>query len=296
MQLFTSIVSHKSLAGAARELGLSAAGATQRLKALEDRLGSPLLIRSTRAMSLTPAGEMFLAGCQRVLPEIDQLLSAISSKEGQVQGHLKIGAPVDLGHNHIRRLSDLFIEQNPGITIDLYLTDQTVDLFGQGLDFAFRYGLLNDSSLLARKLLDNWRTPCAAPSYLKQHGVPEMPTDLQKHNCLILLRDRSPMDRWPFASQEGIQEIKVSGDRAADDGELVRCWAVEGKGIAYKSYLDIADDVNNGRLVTLLDDFNVGGSPLSLLYPAHNRHLDRIKAFAEFAVHYFTRMQSQLNP
>lgn len=290
MKLFVSILSHQSLAGAARELGLSPASATQRLKNLEDYLRAPLLVRSTRSMSLTPAGETFLQSCQRVLPEVDQLVSDLAAQQGDIRGHLRISAPNDLGHHHVRHLVDEFMRRFPGVTTDLVLSDQPIDLIGDGFDFAFRYGILNDSSLIARKLLDNYRTPCASPEYLEKHGEPETPKDLHQHNCLVLLRDRTPMDRWPFSDGDGIQEVKVSGDRASNDGELIRCWAIEGDGIALKSYLDVAEDISTGKLVPLLPDFTIGSSPLSLLYPATNKNLERVKVFVEAAMRYFNAL------
>ncbi|WP_259779616.1 LysR family transcriptional regulator [Aestuariispira ectoiniformans] len=290
MKLFVSILSHQSLAGAARELGLSPASATQRLKNLEDYLRAPLLVRSTRSMSLTPAGETFLQSCQRVLPEVDQLVSDLAAQQGDIRGHLRISAPNDLGHHHIRKLADNFIYRHPCVTVDLVLSDQPVDLTGDGFDFAFRYGMLNDSSMIARKLLDNWRTPCASPAYLEKHGEPATPKDLLHHNCLILLRDRTPMDRWPFADGDGIQEVKVSGDRASNNGEMIRCWAAEGKGIAFKSYLDVAEDIRKGRLMPLLSDFTIGSSPLSLLYNSSGRQLERIRTFVQEAAKYFDTM------
>lgn len=290
MKLFVSILSHQSLAGAARELGLSPASATQRLQALEDYLRTPLLIRSTRSMSLTPAGETFLSSCRRILPEVDQMLSTLAAQQGDVRGHLRISAPNDLGHHHIRRLVDHFISCYPGVTVDLVLDDHPVDIIADGFDFAFRYGILNDSSLIARKLMDNHRVPCASPAYIRDRGKPTTPDQLHNHNCLVLLRDRKPMDRWPFSDGDGIQEVKVSGDRASNDGELIRCWAVNGNGIAFKSYLDVAEDIRKGRLIPLLEDFTVGSSPLSLLFNKSNRQLERFRAFIGEASKYFTTL------
>lgn len=267
LTLFLRIVEKGGLAAAGRELGLSPATVSERLAALEVYYGATLLARTTRAISLTDEGRMLADGARRLLAEAEELESSVRLGAQLIAGPIRISAPQDLGRHRIVPVVDAFLAEHPAVSIDLNLTDGYVDLVAQGLDFAVRHGVLADSSLRSRPLGDNRRVVCAAPSYLAANGTPQHPDDLAHHEC-ILMRFGQTIDReWSFLIKGKPYKVTTRGRRIVNDGELVRKWCREGKGIALKSIRDIDADLQSGSLVELLPDFSSGTTALQIVYP-----------------------------
>jgi DNA-binding transcriptional LysR family regulator len=281
LALFLRIVQHGSMAAAGREMGLSAATVSERLAALEAHYGTRLLIRTTRALSLTEEGRILAEGAPNLLAEAEELQSRLQTGVARMAGPIRLSAPSDLGRNRIAPLLDAFVAQHPKVTIDLHLSDGYIDLAAQGIDIAIRYGDLADSSLMIRPLAHSARIVCAAPSYLARFGTPATPDDLLSHNCLMM-RFRGEVDRvWHFAEGGKTRSLNLSGDRIANDGALVRDWCVMGHGIARKAEWDIAYDIRAGRLVPLLRNFEVPPLRLQALYPKGRAQVRRIKLLLE---------------
>jgi DNA-binding transcriptional LysR family regulator len=267
MQLFLAVAETGGFAAGGRRLGLSPASVTARIAALEERSGVRLFNRTTRTVTLTDEGQTFGEAARNILAEIEELDLRLTADKDSLSGYVRIAAPFDLGRNRIAPVLDRFMAEHPRIKVELLLSDGFIDLVGNRIDLALRYGNLPDSSLMARRLGDNRRVVCASPDYLERHGTPETPEQLAGHNCLIMLIGDKPRSRWEFLVDGKAQNLTVSGNRITNDGELIRRWALEGQGIALKSIWDVHDDLAQGRLVELLKDFAVPDNSLQLVYP-----------------------------
>jgi len=257
-----------SLSAAARELEISPALASASVKRLEEELKLRLFARTTRSLRLTEEGEHYLLHAREALRLLkDGHDALIQGKEG-LGGTLKISMPSDLGRNLLVGWLDRFQARYPKVSFQLSIGDRVSDMYRQPVDIAIRYGMQEDSSLIALPLApDNRRVLVAAPGYVKQHGSPQTVQDLARHNCLRFMLDEVVHDRWRFYPADGGAPltVHVSGNRSADDADLVRRWAVAGLGIAYKSRLDVRDDVRAGRLVVLLPDLPGEPAPLHMI-------------------------------
>ena len=289
MSLFLKVAASHSLSQAGREHGLSPAAVSLRMSAIERHYGVTLLVKTTRSVRLTPEGERLLASCQRVQREIGELEDALHSGGTTLRGALRITAPEDLGRQQIAPLISAFVARNPAVTVDLVLTDAPISIVTEGLDAAFRYGNLPDSGLIARRLADNRRVVCAAPSYLSRAGRPRKPEDLKTHNCLVQVRGKQRDDKWTFVVEGQETTVTVNGDRTVNDGDTLRYWAIDGHGLVLKPAIDVGVDLQEGRLVTVLEAFMPQESGLQILFPDLPHQPPRLRAFIDFSVDWFKR-------
>ncbi|WP_412480069.1 LysR family transcriptional regulator [Azonexus sp. IMCC34839] len=266
LELFVRIADHGSVSAAARALELTPAAASAALKRLERELDTVLFVRSTRTLRLTTEGEIFLDHCRQALALLADGRDALITGRSVIRGLLQISAPSDLGRNVLAGWLDEFLERYPQVQIRLSLSDRVADVYRQPIDIALRYGPPADSSLIALPLAaDNRRILCAAPDYLARYGTPQKPADLARHNCLCYWLGEDIHDRWRL-TRDGHEDVqRVTGNRVADDGEMVSRWARAGRGIAFKSALDVADDLLSGRLIHLLPDWQGDPAPLNLV-------------------------------
>lgn len=282
LKLFLRIVEKGGLAVAGREMGLSPATVTERLAALESHYGARLLTRTTRSISLTHEGQELVAGARRILAETEEIEARIKLGMEKLSGTIHISAPLDLGRARLVPLLDLFMEKHPQVSIDLSLSDGYIDLVGQGLDLALRFGELSDSTMKSRKLGLNRRLVCASPDYLQRHGAPHHPDELSQHNCLVMRFGQTTDHDWSFEIDGKRQNYRVSGNRIANDGALIRHWCLAGHGLALKSEWDIEEDLANGSLISVLDDFSPPMSTLQMVYPAGAVQPRRVRALIDF--------------
>ncbi|MGC9493211.1 LysR family transcriptional regulator [Vibrio genomosp. F10] len=298
MAMFVSIVKHQGLAAAGRELGLSPATVTARLQALEERYGVKLLNRSTRHVSLTDSGSLYYKACLEILEDVGEVENLIQNDVKAVKGTLRIGAPKDIGKQYILCIVNEFSEQYPDVVPYLYLSDQVSNIAESGMDIAIRYGELADSSLISRQLAPSQRVLCASPEYLAKHGEPLTPQDLVHHNCLVMLSSDEELKTWRFREKDKNTSITVTPKRFSDDGEVIRSWALEGAGIALKSILDVQADINNRRLITVLDGYmknfntstSVSSANLNVLYISKKYQPKRIRLFLDFLFKRFNEL------
>jgi len=281
LELFLLIVEKGGLSAAGREMGLSPASVSERLATLENYYGANLLNRTTRAISLTDEGRLLVEGAHRLLNEAGELHASIRSGTQHLSGPIRLSAPQDLGRQYIEPILSRFLDEHPGVSLDLNLGDGYVDLVSQGLDFAIRYGALADSSLRARPLGENRRVVCAAPRYLERHGTPSHPSDLAGHECLVMRLGINTAREWTFSRHGEVHRVMVQGRRIANDGGLVRQWCLDGHGISLKSIWDVRDDLKSGRLVELLPDFSAGSTLLQIVYPTARVQPSRVRALIE---------------
>ena len=282
-ELFLRAAESGSLSAAARQLDLTPAAASAAIKRIENELGTPVFIRSTRSLRLTSAGELFLRHCREGLASIAAACDEIRTANQTVGGPLQLSLPSDFGRNVVLGWLDDFLLEHPGVSLRIELSDRIADVFRQPVDLALRYGAPPDSSLIALPVaVHNRRVLCAAPAYLARHGAPDDPSALGEHNCLCFRLGDEVHDRWRFETRAGVLSVEVRGDRVSSDGEAVRRWALAGHGIAYKSRLDVAQDLAAGRLVQLCPDVVGEAAPLHLMCPDRRqitRTTHRLHAF-----------------
>ena len=284
LKLFALIVERGGMAAAGRELGLSPATVSARLAALEEHYRARLLNRTTRSLSLTNEGAVLLDGARQIIADMQALDARVRLGSDRLSGIVRITAPVDLGRSWLVPMLDEFLASHPDLVIDLHLSDGYVNLAGAGFDLALRYGALRDSTLRIRKLAEVRRVVCAAPSYVEQFGTPGRPEDLKDHNCLLMRFGTDPDHHWPFVADGRDFRVAVSGDRIANDGELVRRWCLEGFGIAFKSDVDVGPDLKAGRLIPLLTEYLAEPTELQLVYPGGRSPARRIRALVDHLV------------
>lgn len=282
LAIFDKVATSKSLTQAADELGLSLAVVSKRLAALEAQLGVRLLNRTTRRQSLTQEGERFHQHCVRILAEVQQAEADMQGSSAEITGLLRLTAPRMLGCRYLAHLVAEFQAMHPGLCVELHFSDEVLDLVETGLDMAFRFGTLGDSSMIARQIANSELVLCASPEYLRQYGSPVHPGELVQHRCIVYGTRNTRY--WVFQQAREPVSAEISATFICNDGNAARALALDGAGIFLKSLWDVGADIAEGRLVRVLAEYNLPSAPLHLVYP-HAQHLaPRVREFAEFAI------------
>lgn len=250
LEVFTKVAAIGSLSGAARAMGLSQTMVTKHLSALEARLGVKLFHRTTRRLSITEAGRLYLESSERILADMEAADAAITAERIEPRGLLRLNVPVVFGTRQVAPLLPQFSARYPNVVIELGLNDRRVDLAEEGWDLAIRIGRLEDSSLIARRLAPCRMVTCAAPSYLAAHGTPRSLSDLADHNCLGYTLQQASAGQWLFG-ENGEIRVAVSGNLRANNGDALRAAAVAGQGVSRQPTFIVDDDLRSGRLVWL---------------------------------------------
>jgi len=283
MEVFTKVAQAGSLSAAARALGLTPSAVSRMLARTEQRLGTRLMLRTTRAITLTPEGEAYLRGARRVLTDLQEVEQAITD-QGVPRGRVRVSAALGHGRLRIVPLVAAFSVQYPQVLVDLTLSDEVVDVLGGQADVAVRFGALPDSSLNARQIDETGQVIVASPDYLSRRGSPLLPEDLAKHNCLRFNFRRATSD-WPFVRDGREFALKVSGNIECSSGEALAQLARLGAGIARIGTFTVADDLASGRLVSLLEAFNPGDrEPIHAVFAGGPNMPARVRVFVDFLV------------
>ena len=278
LALFVRTAALGSFSRAAREVNLLPGQASAAIGRLERELDIRLFARSTRSLRLTEEGKRYLPFAQDALQALRDGFEGLRGDAGSLSGTLQIAAPSDFGRNLLLPWISAFRRDHPGLDIQLLVSDQVADVFRDPVDIAVRYGQIDDASFIALPIApENRRVLVASPGYIAQHGRPSSLDDLAAHNCLqYRLRGRT-YDRWSFPTPEGARLVQVAGRLVSDDADVVRRWALAGEGIAYKSWLDVAEDVARGRLAVLLPEIPGEATPLSLVCPHRKQFSPAVK-------------------
>lgn len=271
-----------SLTAASEELGVTPSAASAMLKRLEATLGARLFERSTRAMRLTVEGQAFLDYATRALDLLEEGESQLADKGARLVGMLRVSVPSDLTRSVLLPWFDEFLTQHPGVQLALSVSDRLSDVMRDAVDVALRYGELNDSRMVARPLFSTRRVLSASPAYVAKRGAPNVPQDLLTHNCLTFQLSGRRYVSWRFERDGQWTEVRIDGDRSADDAALVHQWALAGVGITYKSELDLVHDLASGALVRLLPDWEGEDYPLNAVLPSNRFLPARVRALVEF--------------
>lgn len=284
MDLFVRVVDGGSLSAAARALRMTPSAVSKSVSRLEGRLGVRLLNRSTRGLQLTAEGQRFHERARQVLDDLDEAEREVAG-ENRPGGRLCVNANVPFGHHLLLPLVPAFLERYPDIELDVVLSDEVVDLMGKRVDVAIRAGPLRNSRLVARKLGATRMMIVAAPGYLRRHGRPRQPRDLERHRLIDFDYARA-RNGWPLLERGSAIRILPPGRLQASDGEAVRRLALAGAGVARLAAFQVREDVAEGRLVPLLEQVNPGDTEeVHAVFVGKGGHLPaRVRVFLDFLV------------
>ncbi|MHA6194420.1 LysR family transcriptional regulator [Pseudomonas wadenswilerensis] len=280
MRIFAQVMESGSFTAAADKLGLSKQFVSRRLMALEERLGVRLLNRSTRRLDPTPLGQSYYESSLRLLNEVEQVEQGIAGQTSEPRGTVRVSAPLSFAVAHLGCLLPEFLQRYPQVSVEVDLSDRSVDLLGEGYDLALRIGVLEDSTLIARRLAAIDRVYCASPDYLARKGTPSRPDELTAHDCLPYGHGRQV--QWRFLEQGKLRVVTVCGRMRANNGELLRDAAIKGMGITYLPTFIVGEALAAGQLVPVLQDFVTEPLQLSAVYPQHRQSARPVQALIEF--------------
>jgi DNA-binding transcriptional LysR family regulator len=287
LAFFAAVVKEGSLSAAARELDVSPPAVSKRLAQLERRLGVRLLHRTTRRISLTAEGELYVEASRRILSEIDEVERRISSARAAPKGLLRVNATLGFGRTYVAPVVSAFRKRYPEVDVLLQLTDRAVNLTDAAFDVGIRFGELPDARIVARRIATNRRLLGASPRYLDQRGRPATPNDLTRHDCLVLRQNDSGYGLWRFGRGRRSESVKVRGSLSSNDGSVVVGWALDGHGIVMRAEWEIADHLRSGRLEQVLPDFVLPPADIYAVYPERHHLSARVRVFVDFLVERF---------
>ena len=288
MAFFSVLVRAGSFSAAARELNVTTAAVSKRMSQLEARLGARLLHRTTRRIGLTPEGELYLVNARRILAEIDDMEQMITSAATAPKGLLRVNATLGFGRSHIAPLVSEFSKRYPDVEIQLQLTVNPPLLVEDAYDVCIRFGEPPDTRVIARRIASNRRLICGAPAYLERHGIPRVPNDLARHNCIGIRQGEEGYGIWHLTSGQSSETVKVRGALSTNDGEIAVNWALEGHGLLMRAEWDIAKYLESGRLRQVLPNWQTPPADVYAVFPYQVQTAARVRAFVDFVAASFS--------
>lgn len=290
---FSTLISSGSLGAAARELGVTTAAVSKHLAQMESRLGLVLVNRTTRRMSLTHEGEIYLDHARRILGEIDDLEHMLWGSTKAPQGLLRVNATLGFGRSHIAPLIAEYVKQFPQVDIQLQLSVNPPPITDDAYDVCFRFGHPPDSRSIARLIAPNKRILVASPAYIKEYGEPKSPSELIKHNCIGIRQGDEGYGLWRFSSGKGksknefTDSAKVRGNLTTNDGGIAVNWALDGRGIVLRAEWDVTQHLKSGRLIQVMKNFETPDADIYAVYAERHKTSVRVKTLIDFAIELF---------
>lgn len=279
VRLFVRIAALNNISMAGKELGLSPAVSSAHMNKLEKDLGVRLVHRTTRQVSLTEEGEAFLPHAQDLLENVESARASVGAGVFSPQGKLRVAAPASFGRMHLLPGLHDFLLRYPELRVDMHLSDSVMDMVEGGFDIAIRDAVLQDSSLIARKLAPVKRIVCASPEYLARYGEPREPQDLLDHQCVNLIG----METWVFDTKQGPLSVKTNNKFRTDNGEAARDACARGIGICFSSTWCCYQEVQRGELIPILKDYPlVSNTAIWAVYPSSRLLAPKVRAFIDF--------------
>ncbi len=285
LQLFVRVVEEGSFSATARSLGVTPSSVSRQVSQLEDELGTRLFHRTTRKQSLTETGKIYFQHAQRIVADLDEARLAVSQLMDTPSGSLHVTVEADFAVAFIAPILGDFLNRYPEVQVRLSMTSSKMDLIESGIDLAIRIGHLEDSSLIARKIVMSCSLLCASPKYLAERGTPTHPSELSAHRCLSY-RTNQGKNYWRFKQAQDSLDVPITGPVNANSLVFLRHTALDARGIIMIPTWMIRDELKHGNLVPLLEDFPLEppSTPIHAVF-AHNRHLaPKVRAFVDFLV------------
>lgn len=290
---FSALASAGSLSAAARNLGVTTPAVSKHLALMESRVGMPLVNRTTRRMSLTPEGELYLEHARRILGEIEDMGELLGLAKATPKGLIRVNATLGFGRRHVAPLISRFVRAHPQVDVQLQLSVDPPPLSDDAFDVCIRFGAPPDARVIARRLAPNRRLLCASPAYLARRGTPKAPADLTRHNCIGIRQGEEAYGVWRLSSGRGrqvaTQVVKTRGNLTTNDGEIAVSWALDGHGILVRAEWDIERHLRSGRLVQVLPQYWTPDADIHAVYPKRHQLSTRVRAFVDFMAHCFAQ-------
>lgn len=293
LQAFVNVVEAGSFAKAAQKLDVSRSLLSKKITQLERQLSTQLLVRTTRRLSTTDAGQSLFQKCERLFGDLKEAEESVQNLEVVPRGHLRVVCTDVLGEQYIARAAAEICALHPQLKVDVHVTMRKVDLIAEGYDLAIRYGGQDDSSLRARKVYELPHVVCASPAYFAKWGTPHSIEDLRRHNCLVATFD--PCSTWSFRIDGRNVQVDLEGNWRSNNGSALITAALEGVGICRLPVLYVRDHLASGRLVPVLEDYRSDPLPVWMVYPNARYVPAKVRLFID---HFCDNMQrwSQLTP
>ncbi len=288
METFTRVAEERSFSAAARRLGLSKGAVSKAIAALEDELGSRLLNRSTRNVSLTEAGEVFLRSCQSIVAEAERAERSVRELNDSPKGLLRVNTATAFASRWLAPAMPAFFERHPQVQVELEGTDSYVDAAHGGYDVVIRIGRLVDSGLITRKLARVRGAIAASPAYLARRGMPRHPEDLHDHDCITYTLSSLP-DRWTLERKGKKVSVRISGHLRSNNDSVIVAALHAGQGIALLPTFCIANELRSGQLQTILPGWELPSMVMHALMPPARAGTAKVRAFVDFLVERFAR-------
>ena len=286
LDFFASLAACGSLSAAGRRIGITTAAVSKRLSQMEARLGVALVARTTRRMSLTPEGEIYLERARKILDDLEDMTQLVGNAKSVPRGLLRVNATPGFGRRKVAPLVSQFVRRFPEVEIQLQLSVDPSPLTESAFDVCIWIGAAPDSRIIARRLAANRRVLCAAPAYLAARGVPKVPRDLTRHTCLCIRQGKEAYGVWRLSIGHGaaqrVDTVKIRGNLLTNDGEVAVGWALAGHGILLRSSWDIGHHLRSGRLVRVLPQYETPEADIYAVYPYQHQTSARVRAFVEF--------------
>jgi len=286
MQIFVEVARASGFTAAANRIGLSRAQVSKSVMQLEQHLGTRLFNRTTRRISLTETGQIYLERCIDILQAIDETETIAAAQTSEPRGRLTLSAPTSFGILHLQQAIPIYLRRHPQVQISLNLADRFIDVVDEGFDLVIRIAELEDSSLIARRLAPCRRLLCASPDYLEKNGTPLVPQDLAIHHCLVYSNELKP-DSWNLQGPSGIESVKVNGPICADNGDILRAAAVAGLGVTLLPTFIVGPDLEAGRLRQVLANYCPPEISIYAVFPSRRYLSAKVRSFVDFMAAYF---------
>jgi DNA-binding transcriptional LysR family regulator len=282
MEVFLSVIDNGSFSAAGRSLDMSTVMVSKHIAELEQRIGTRLLNRTTRSLSLTEIGTQYSEQCRQILQLIQTAETGTQAMRATPRGTLKLSAPVAFGSVCLAPAMSQYLIDYPDISLELDLSNRLADVIEEGLDAAIRIGKLDDSSLIARPLRTNKMAICASPEYLERKGTPRTPADLWQHQCLDFMHWRSAV-RWRLKQHDEQNTLPASRFRS-NNGQALLHAAIAGFGLVMQAEVVLADEIRAGRLVPVLETYIPTPKPMHLIYPKNKQSTPKLSTFVDFVM------------
>ena len=283
MRVFSKVVEQGSFAGAAKSMELSNAVVTRHVADLETHLGTRLLNRTTRKLSLTETGQAYLDRVRRILADVDDADAIATADSNKPAGMLRIYSQLGFGKQRLAELLPPYASANPDVVLDVTLSDRTVDLVEDGYDIGIFIGLQKfDASMISRQLGVAEVLMCASPGYIGKHGQPTVPEEVSSHDCLNFSNVEQLRHHWPISSDTETINIPIHSRMLSNNSELLRHCAAADMGLVVGPSYSMIDDIKSKRLVRLLADHHLGRMPVMMVYPSRRQLSAKVRSFIDF--------------